>query len=91
MEQTKDANIARKSPADNTNIGVIQDPVHSEPWIIAMDEKPGRAKVLYYGLHWDIEAMFSDIKSRGFYINQTPLKTAEWIERLLLALTIAMM
>jgi hypothetical protein len=84
MEQTKDASIARKSPADNTNIGVIQDPGHSEPWMIAMDEKPGRAKVLYYGLHWGIEAMFSDIKSRGFYINQTPKKNPKNIARIIL-------
>lgn len=68
-----------------TNIGVIHEAGHAEPWIIAMDAKPGRAQVLDYGLRWGIEAMFSDLKSRGFNIAQTQLKTAVRIEGLLLA------
>ncbi len=32
-----------------TQIGVIHDPRHDEPWIIAMDEKPSRTRVLDYG------------------------------------------
>ena len=49
-----------------TNIGVIQDAGHAEPWIIAMDVKPTRARVLDYGMRWGIESLFSDLKSRGF-------------------------
>lgn len=35
--------------------------------------------------------MFSDLKSRGFNINKTQLKTAPRLSRLLLVLTVAMM
>jgi CheY-like chemotaxis protein len=74
-----------------TNVGYIHEPGHDEAWLIAMDEKPSRAKVLDYGLRWGIESMFSDLKSRGFNINKTQLKTAPRLSRLLLVLTVAMM
>jgi hypothetical protein len=32
-----------------THIGIIQDPGHAEPWIIAMSEKPGYLRTLEYG------------------------------------------
>jgi hypothetical protein len=32
-----------------THIGIIQDPGHAEPWIIAMSTKPGYLKTLEYG------------------------------------------
>jgi hypothetical protein len=41
-----------------TNIGVIQDAGHAEPWIIAMDVKPTRARVLDYGMRWGLSLCF---------------------------------
>lgn len=74
-----------------TNIGLIHEAGHDEPWLIAMDEKPNKAKVMDYGLRWGIESMFSDLKSRGMQMTKTQLKTAERLSRLLLVLTVAMM
>jgi len=74
-----------------TNIGIVQEPGHPEPWIIAMDVKPTPGRVLDYGMRWGIEAMFSDLKTRGFNITHTQLKKASRIERLILVLSIAMM
>src|SRR3954462_2991187 len=56
-----------------THIGIIQDPGHAEPWIIAMSEKPGYLRTLEYSARWGIEPMFSDFKSRGFGIEDTQL------------------
>ena len=74
-----------------TNIGFIHEAGHDEPWLIAMDVKPSKAKTLDYGLRWGIESMFSDLKSRGLGMNKTQLKTAGRLSRLLLVLTTAMM
>ena len=57
-----------------TNIGVLHDDGHPEPWIIAMNAKPSQYTVLDYGMRWGIEAMFSDFKTRGFGIAQSQIK-----------------
>ncbi len=72
-----------------TNIGVLQEKGHPEPWIIAMGCAPTEGRVLDYGMRWGIEALFSDMKTRGFGITKTKLRNAKRIERLLLILTIA--
>ena len=46
-----------------TNIGILHEKGHPEPWIIAMSQDPSQARVLDYGLRWGIEPMFSDFKS----------------------------
>lgn len=78
------------SSATQTNIGVLHEKGHREPWIIAMDCKPNKYKVLDYGMRWGIECLFSDFKSRGFCITKTQLMHADRIERLILVLTIAL-
>jgi Transposase DDE domain len=72
-----------------THIGIVHEAGHPEPWIIAMSDNPSTARVLDYGMRWGIEALFSDIKSRGFGITKTQLQHSERIERLLLVLAIA--
>jgi hypothetical protein len=74
----------------STNIGILHEPGHKEAWIIAMDCKPSKYKILDYGMRWGIECLFSDFKSRGFGITKTQLKHSERIERLILVLTIAL-
>lgn len=73
-----------------TNIGVLQEKGFNEAWIIAMDCKPSKYRVLDYGMRWGIECMFSDFKSRGFSITKTQLRHVDRIERLILVLTIAL-
>ena len=67
-----------------SNIGALHEPGHQEPWIIAMDDAPGKYTVLDYGMRWGIEAMFSDFKSRGFGITQSQITRTDRLERLIL-------
>jgi hypothetical protein len=73
-----------------THIGILHEAGHPEPWIVAMDSKPTKGRVLDYGMRWGIEPMFSDFKSRGFGIAQTHLRHADRIERLILVLAVAL-
>ena len=41
-----------------------------------MDCKPTTGRVLDYGMRWGIEALFSDMKTKGFGITKTQLKEA---------------
>lgn len=73
-----------------TNIGVLHEKGHKEPWIVAMDANPGRYTVLDYGMRWGIESMFSDFKSRGFGLMQSHIKKPDRLERLILIMSIAL-
>ena len=73
-----------------TNIGIIHDPGHDEPWIIAMSAKPNYLTTLDYTARWGIEPMFSDFKSRGFGLEQSQLRTPERLGRLLLVMSLAL-
>jgi hypothetical protein len=73
-----------------TPIGIIDDPGHAEPWIIAMSEKPGYLRTLEYSARWGIEPMFADFKSRGFGIEDTQLRYADRLERLILVMALAL-
>ena len=73
-----------------TNIGVLHETGHKEPWIVAMDAKPGRYTVLDYGMRWGIENMFSDFKSRGFGLMQSHIQKPDRLERLILIMSIAL-
>jgi hypothetical protein len=74
----------------STNLGMLHEAGHREPWIIAMDCRPTRAAVLDYGARWAIEPTFSDFKSRGFNLDDSQLHHADRCERLILIMTLAM-
>ncbi len=74
----------------HTNIGILHEPGHPEPWIIAMDAKPGKYTVLDYGMRWGIEPLFSDFKSRGFGLMKSHIQKPDRLEKLILIMTIAM-
>ena len=63
--------------------------INPRGWIIAMGCSPTKGRVLDYGMRWELEALFSDMKTRGFGVTKTKLKEAKRIERLLLILTVA--
>jgi DDE family transposase len=73
-----------------THIGIIHDPGHAEPWIIAMSEKPGYLATLEYSGRWGIEPMFSDFKSRGFGVEDTQIRYPDRLDRLLLVMSLAL-
>lgn len=72
-----------------TNLGILHDVGHPEPWIIAMDATPTRTRVLDYGARWAIEPLFSDLKGRGFHLEHSQLQHADRLERLLLMMALA--
>lgn len=73
-----------------THIGIIRDPGHDQPWIVAMSEKPGYLSTLDYSQRWGIEPMFSDFESRGFGIEHTQLRYPDRLARLLLVMALAL-
>jgi Transposase DDE domain len=72
-----------------TNIGVIHDPGHEEPWIVAMSDRPGYLTTLDYARRWGIEPMFSDFKSRGFGLDDTQIRYPDRLGRLVLVMALA--
>jgi len=83
-------NVALFASGVMTNIGILQESGHKEPWIIAMDCPPTRARVLDYASRWCIEPMFSDFKSRGFGLEDTHLEDPNRLSALLLIMSLAM-
>lgn len=73
-----------------TNIGVIHDPGHDEPWIVAMSARPGYLTTLDYARRWGIEPMFSDFKSRGFGLDDTQIRYPDRLARLVLVMALAL-
>src|SRR5512143_686075 len=73
-----------------THIGIIHDPGHAEPWIIAMSDRPSYLRTLEYGERWGIEPMFSDFKSRGFGIEDTQIRYPDRLDRLILVMALAL-
>jgi hypothetical protein len=83
-------NVCLTARPATTNIGIIHDPDHAEPWIIALAAKPGYLKTLEYSARWAIEPMFSDFKSRGFGVEETQIQYPDRLARLLLVMTLAL-
>lgn len=73
-----------------TNLGILHEAGHQEPWIIAMNCLPTKAAVRDYGSRWGIEPLFSDFKSRGFDLETTQLRAPDRLDRLLLIMALAM-
>lgn len=73
-----------------THIGIIRDPGHAEPWIIAMSDRPSYLRTLDYSRRWGIEPMFSDFKTRGFGIEDTQIQHPDRLGRLILVMALAL-
>src|SRR5881397_2967193 len=73
-----------------TNVAMVHEPGHPEPWIIAMSEPPTVHRAFDYGLRWGIEAMFSDFKTRGFGLEDSQLRHPGRLARLLLVMALAL-
>src|SRR4051794_35219545 len=56
----------------------------------AMSERPGYFPPLEYSARWGIEPMFSDFKSRGSGIEDTQLRYADRLDRLILVMALAL-
>jgi hypothetical protein len=83
-----DVTLTEKRAA--THVAMIHEPGHPEPWMIAMSQPPTSHRALDYGLRWGIEALISDTKTRGFNLEDSQLRRADRIERLILILPLAL-
>lgn len=82
--------VEGRPPQSAGQLDLLLDPGHKEPWIVAMDARPGKAAVLDYGARWCIEPLFSDFKSRGFRLEDTQLERRDRLARLMLIMALAM-
>ena len=73
-----------------TNVSMVQEAGHPEPWIIALSQTPSVHTAFDYGLRWGIEAMFSDFKSRGFGLEDSQIRLAGRLDRLILVMALAL-
>jgi len=73
-----------------TNIAMLHEPGHAEPWIVALSEPPTAWRARDYGLRWGIEAMFSDYKTRGFNLEDSQIERTDRLNRLVLVLSLAL-
>jgi hypothetical protein len=61
-----------------------------EPWLLISDEGAGRRQVQAYAWRMRVEATFQDSKSPGFNIEASWIVDRAHLDRLLLALFLAM-
>ena len=73
-----------------TNVAMVHEPGHPEPWIIALSDAPTVHRAFDYGLRWGIEAMFSDFKTRGFGLEDSHLQRPDRMDRLILVMALAL-
>ena len=73
-----------------TNVAMIHEAGHPEPWIIALSEAPTVHRAFDYGLRWGIEPMFSDFKTRGFGIEDSHIQRTDRLGRLILVMALAL-
>jgi hypothetical protein len=73
-----------------TNVAMVHEPGHPEPWIIALSEPPTIHRAFDYGLRWGIEAMFSDFKTRGFGLEDSHIRIPKRLDHLILVMTLAL-
>ena len=73
-----------------TNVAMVHEPGHPEPWIIALSEAPTTHRAFDYGLRWGIEAMFSDFKTRGFGLEDSHIRLPERLDHLVLVMALAL-
>mgnify|MGYP002777136860 CR=1 FL=1 len=82
--------VALTAKRVRTNIAMVREPGHPEPWIIAMSEPPSLHRAFDCGLRWGIEAMFSDFKTRGFGLADSRIRIAGRLDRLILVMALAL-
>lgn len=73
-----------------TNVAMVHEAGHPEPWIIALSEAPTAHRAFDYGLRWGIEAMFSDFKTRGFGLENSHIQRPDRMDRLIMVMALAL-
>src|SRR5215210_5712392 len=73
-----------------TTVAMVHEAGHPEPWIIALSQTPSVHTAFDYGLRWGIEAMVSDVKTRGFNREDSQIARTDRLDRLVLVLALAL-
>lgn len=82
------AYLAKTSPFGPVWVVMHWKEKEEEPWLLVSDYGCTRRVLRLYGMRARIEAMYSDMKTRGFDLHKTRLRSPERIERLILAIAI---
>jgi hypothetical protein len=72
-----------------TSVSLVWDPDYEEPWLLISDEGAGPRQVQVYAWRMRVEATFQDQKSRGWNIEASWIVDRTHLDRLLLALFLA--
>lgn len=73
-----------------TYLSAVWDADHREAWFLISDQPAGRRRVQEYAWRMRVESTFQDAKSRGWDLEASLIADRERLNRLLLALFIAM-
>jgi len=73
-----------------TYLSAVWDEDHREAWFLISDQPAGRRRVQEYALRMRVEATFQDSKSRGWDLEASLIADRQRLDRLLLALFMAM-
>ena len=74
----------------DTYVSLVWDAGCEEPWLLISDQGAGRRQVQEYAWRMRVEATFQDSKSRGWNIEASWIVDRAHLDRLLLALFLAM-
>jgi Transposase DDE domain len=72
-----------------TYLSAVWEPGHKEAWFLISDQAAGHQQVAHYAWRMRVEATFQDTKSRGWNLEATLIEDRSRLDRLLLALFLA--
>jgi hypothetical protein len=79
-----------KAPTLETHLSAIWEPTHQEIWLLISDRPAGRQRIREYAARMRVEATFQDSKSRGWNLEASRIADRARLDRLLLALFLAL-
>lgn len=74
----------------DTYLSAVWEPDHQEAWLLIADQAAGPLQVARYAWRMRVESTFQDSKSRGWDLEATLIEDRSRLDRLLLALFLAM-
>ena len=74
----------------DTYLSAVWEPGHKEGWLLISDQSAGPVRVAQYAWRMRVEATFQDTKSRGWNLEASLIEDRARLNRLLLALFLAM-
>lgn len=73
-----------------TNLSAVWEPTSQEVWLLISDRLAGRQRIREYAVRMRVEATFQDSKSRGWHLEASHIADQTRLDRLLLALFLAL-